>query len=284
MNADRIVAVTGATGRQGGAVTRHLLAGGWRVRALTRHPRGEPARRLATLGADVLGADMADPATLRKAFQGAHGVFSVQNPMICGVAEEIVQGRNVADAAAQAGVRHLVYASAGVGRSGTGIGSWESKLQVQAYLEQLGVPFTVTRPMGFMELMTDRAFYPQVSTWNLMPRLMGADRPVGWLCVDDLGAVVAKLFADPDRFVGADLQLVADVRSIAECRVLWKEATGRAPRRLPMPVGLFERFVGTDLTTMWRWLSTAEFPMETAPTRELLPEALTVPEWLSRRP
>jgi uncharacterized protein YbjT (DUF2867 family) len=35
---DRTIVVTGATGLQGGAVTRHLLANRWRVRALTRSP------------------------------------------------------------------------------------------------------------------------------------------------------------------------------------------------------------------------------------------------------
>ncbi|HZB48287.1 MAG TPA: NmrA family NAD(P)-binding protein, partial [Mycobacteriales bacterium] len=44
MTGDRIVVVTGATGRQGGAVTRHLLADGWRVRALTRRPERRRAR------------------------------------------------------------------------------------------------------------------------------------------------------------------------------------------------------------------------------------------------
>jgi hypothetical protein len=45
---------------------------------------------------------------------------------------------------------------------------------------------------------------------------------------------------------------------------------------------LFERFVGTDLTTMWRLLRTAEFDMSTEATREILPGALTVRDWLVR--
>jgi hypothetical protein len=49
-----------------------------------------------------------------------------------------------------------------------------------------------------------------------------------------------------------------------------------------MPVWLFERFVGTDLTTMWRWLRTAEFDLSPAITREILPQALTIRDWLTR--
>ena len=282
-NADRIVAVTGATGRQGGAVAGHLLEAGWRVRALTRNPGGEPARRLAALGADVVGADMADRAALVRAFRGAYGVYSVQNPMISGLEAEVRQGTNVGEAAREAAVQHVVYASAGVGRTGTGVGSWESKETVQAHLEALGLRLTVLRPMAFMEIMTDRAFFPAVAMWSLMPKLTGADLPIGWISVDDLGAVALRAFAEPDRFVGAELQLTADVQSNAECREIWRDVTGRWPRRFPMPVPMFERFVGTDLTTMWRWLRTANLDIDPAPTREILPTASTVREWLTRR-
>ena len=280
---DRVVAVTGATGRQGGAVAHHLLAEGWRVRALTRKPDGGAARRLAARGAEVVAADMDDRAALVRAFRGAYGVFSVQNPMISGLEAEVRQGRNVGEAAREAGVQHVVYASAGVGGQGTGIGSWESKAAVQAHLGALGLQLTVLRPMAFMEIMIDRAFYPAVAMWYLMPKLTGADLPIGWISVEDVGAVALRAFADPDRFVGADLQLTADVRSNAECREIWRTVTGRRPRRFPMPIAVFERFVGTDLTTMWRWLATASLHIDPAPTREILPTASSVETWLTKR-
>lgn len=280
---DRVVAVTGATGRQGGAVARHLLTARWRVRAVTRRPQGPAARALAALGAEVVRADMMDKAELAHAFRGVHGVYSVQNFMPGGTDAEIVQGKNVADAAKATGVQHIVYGSAGTGATDTGIPSWDSKLAVQAYLQALDLPVTVLRPMAFMELMTDKGFYPPVSTWSLLPKLMGPDRPLGWISVDDLGAIAARAFAAPDRFVGADLSVVADVQSIAQCRMLWSEVYGRRPRSVPMPVWMFERFVGSDLVKMWRWLRTAQFDIDPAPTRALLPTALTVREWLVRQ-
>ncbi len=280
---EQTVVVFGATGRQGGAVARHLLADGWRVRAVTRKPGSTAAQALAGAGADVVRADMADPVTLRSAMAGAHCVFSVQNPIISGLAGEVTQGRNVGDAAAAAGVRHVVYGSAGTGEPGTGIGSWESKLAVQAHLESLGLPLTVLRPMAFMELMTDKAFYPPVAVWHVMPTLMGGDRPVQWLSVDDFGAVVARVLAEPDRFVGADLPLASNVRTIDECRTMWREVFGRAPRRFPMPVWLFEKVAGTDLTTMWRWLRTHPTDVDTATTTALVPTARTVREWILER-
>jgi uncharacterized protein YbjT (DUF2867 family) len=283
MEVDRIVAVTGATGRQGGAVARHLLADGWRVRALTRKPSSEPAHKLAELGAEIISVDMMDPGSLVGAFQDAHGVFSVQNPMISGLEAEVTQGKNVADVAKSAGVDHLVYGSAGNGVHGTGIGSWESKVAVEAHMRQLDLPVTILRPNAFMEVMSDKAFYPAVAAWHVMPRLMGADRPVTWICVDDVGAIAAKVFGDPDSFIGKELKLTSDLRTIAECREIWRDVTGRAPRRSPMPVWLFERFVGTDLTTMWRWLRHSDVPVDPADTHRLLPTASTVEQWLTRR-
>jgi uncharacterized protein YbjT (DUF2867 family) len=278
------IVVTGATGRQGGAVTRHLLRDGWRVRALTRKTDGAKAKALSALGAEVVRADMGDRASLLAALRGARGVYSVQNPMVSGPEAEVRQGMLVADVAKEVGVGHLVYGSAGTGQAGTGIGSWESKLAVERHIQALGVPATVLRPMAFMELMTDKGYFPAASTWHVMPRLMGEARPVGWLSVDDLGAIAAKVFAAPDRFVGVDLKLAGDVQTIDACRALHREVVGKAPRRFPMPVWLFERIVGTDLTTMWRWLRTAEIDLGTATARAIHPGALTVREWLSRQP
>jgi uncharacterized protein YbjT (DUF2867 family) len=278
-----VVVVTGATGRQGGAVARHLLSDDWRVRVVTRRPDGPAARALAALGAEVVRADMMKKSELMPAFRDAYGVYSVQNFMLGGTDAEIMQGKNVADAARATGVQHIVYGSAGTGATDTGIGSWNSKLTVAAYIRALGLPLTVLRPMAFMELMTDRDFFPPVSTWSLMPRLMGADRPVGWVCVDDLGAIAARAFAEPGRFVDAEVDLASDVQSIAECRQIWSDVFGRPPRRIPMPVWMFRRFVGSDLLTMWRWLGAAQLDFDPTPTRRLLPTALTVREWLVRR-
>jgi hypothetical protein len=122
-----------------------------------------------------------------------------------------------------------------------------------------------------------------VGVWHLMPKLMGGDRPVPWLCADDFGAVAARAFAEPDRFVGADLSLASDVRTIDECRVLWRSVFGRSPRGFPMPIWLFRRFVGDDLLVMWRWLRDRPVETDGAVTLEIVPSAKSVRDWLSSR-
>ncbi|WP_328992734.1 NmrA/HSCARG family protein [Kribbella sp. NBC_01245] len=283
MDDDKLVAVTGATGRQGGAVLRHLLADGWQVRALTRTPNSIRAQALKDLGAEVVACDMADRDSLVKAFAGARGVYSVQNPMIAGFDGEVAQGKNVADAAKAAGVLHVVYGGAGPGLPGTGVDSWESKLIVADYVRELGIPLTVLRPMAFMELMTDKDLYPPVAMWRLMPKFAGADTPIPWLAVDDLGVIAARVFADPETFVGTDLPLAGEIRSVEYCRQTWQRVMGRAPRSFPMPVWLFERFTGKDLTTMWRWLARNEVSVDPQETSALLGSVTTVERFVAAR-
>jgi uncharacterized protein YbjT (DUF2867 family) len=281
----RPIVVTGATGLQGGAVTRHLLRDSWHVRAFTRDASSKQAQVLAELGAEVVQGDMGDAASLQPVFEGAYGIYSVQNPFIGGPLHEIRQGKNVADVAKDVGVEYLVYGSAGTGEKGTGVPSWETKLQIEDHIKALDLPLTILRPTAFMEVMTHRKFFPAIGAWQVMPTLMGSSRRLPWLCTEDLGAIAARAFADPHSFVGMDLTLVSDVQSLDECRSIYREVMGRNPRRLPMPVWLFERFgfVGKDLTTMWRWLRTGDVDLETAPTRKIHPDALTVRGWLSRQ-
>ena len=281
----RTIVVTGATGLQGGAVAPRLLEDGWQVRGLTRNPASKRAQALGALGAEVVQGDMAEAASLRRAFEGAYGIYSVQNPFIGGPEQEVRQGKNVAEVARDVGVELLVYGSAGTGRKGTGVPSSETKLQIEDHMKALELPLTILRPTAFMELMTHKKFFPPVAAWQVMPKLMGSSRRLPWLCTEDLGVIGAEAFADPHSFAGKDLTLATDVRSLDECRSIYREVIGRNPRRLPMPVWLFERFgfVGKDLTTMWRWLRTGHVDLDTAPTRAIHPEALTVGDWLSKR-
>jgi uncharacterized protein YbjT (DUF2867 family) len=281
----RTIVVTGATGLQGGAVARYLLIHDWHVRGLTRNAASEQAKALAAIGVEVVQGDMNDAASLRPVFAGAYGVYSVQNPYIGGPEAEVTQGTNVADVARESGVQHLVYGSAGTGKAGTGIPSWETKLRVEEHMRALGLPLTILRPMAFMELMTGKKFFPHIAAWHVMPAIMGPSRPVGWICTDDLGEIAAKAFASPHEFIGKELALASDVQSLEQCRAIYREVMGASPPRFPLPTWLFKRFgfVGTDLTTMWQWLQTGTIDLDTTLTRTILPDALTVRAWLSKR-
>lgn len=131
--------VTGATGREGSAVVRHLIQGGAHVKGLTRNPQSMKAKRISDLGAELVTGDMNDLNRLKTIFEGASGVYSMQNPYTSSFAAEVQQGKNVADAARATGVAHIVQGSAGFGEK-SGIPSWDSKLEIQEYMQSQGCP------------------------------------------------------------------------------------------------------------------------------------------------
>lgn len=66
----KIIAVTGATGSQGGGVVNVMSkTPGWKVRAVTRNPQSESAKKLAERGFEVVQASMDDEESLKKAFE-----------------------------------------------------------------------------------------------------------------------------------------------------------------------------------------------------------------------
>ncbi|HEX6435428.1 MAG TPA: NmrA/HSCARG family protein, partial [Gemmatimonadales bacterium] len=111
----KIIAVIGATGAQGGGLVRAILAdrsGGFAVRAVTRNPDSEKGQALRAAGAEVVAADLDNPATLSKAFAGAYGAFCVTNFWEHFSPErELTQAGNMAQAAKAAGVQHVIWST-----------------------------------------------------------------------------------------------------------------------------------------------------------------------------
>jgi uncharacterized protein YbjT (DUF2867 family) len=276
----KTIVVIGATGRQGVQVAKNLTQQGWRVRGITRKPESTKAAALKTLGVEVVKADLEDLASLEAAFENAYGVYNMQAHAPGKIEVEIRQGRNAAQAAKRTGVRHVVYGSAGPGQSKTGIEQWDAKREITQTIKDLELPLTVLRPMAFMELMSDPSYYPNSSTWYIWPKLMGTERKIPWISVQDLGAIAAKAFANPDDYIGRDLPLAADAQSLAECREIYRDVNGKYPSRFPMPMFLFEKFVGRDVPNMWRWLRTNPVSLATRQTYEVHPEAMTIPTWM----
>lgn len=281
------VLVFGATGNMGGAAARELLRRGWQVRAVTRNPQSERAQALAARGAELAQADMDDRASLEAAFDGMTRVFSVQNWAISGADGEIRQGKLVADAARAAGVRHLVYGSAGAGEPNSGIPHFDCKLVVEDYMRSLDLPVTIVRPTPFMELMSEKEYYPAMAAWGAMPKVVGWDTPLPWVAVHDIGVAVANIFADPAAWIGRDITLCGDLRSLSESRVAFQTVAGKKPRGIPLPLALFQRMAGEELVQMWRWLDRDiatrgqdQYMTLLDATREVCPQPHDVAGWL----
>src|SRR5215217_3745854 len=165
------ILVTGATGQQGGAVARALLAQGQKVRVMTRNP--EKAASLAKAGAEVVQGDLTNQAILQMALRGVHGVFAMSTPFEAGMEAEVRQGIMLADAAKQAGITHYVYTSVGSAHRNTRIPHFESKWKVEQHIRQIGLPATILRPVWFMENFTT---FAKPSAEGIMMLPMKPDR------------------------------------------------------------------------------------------------------------
>ena len=112
---DKIIAVTGATGTQGGGLVRAILADPERrftARAITRKPDSDKARALAAAGAEVVAGDADDRSSLERAFAGAHSAFLVTNFWEHFSPErELEQAAAMARATRTAGVQHAVWST-----------------------------------------------------------------------------------------------------------------------------------------------------------------------------
>ena len=167
--ADKLVLVTCATGKQGGATLRHLAKhGGFKLRAMTRKPDGDAAKALAALGAEVVAGDLDDASSLDRALAGAWGVYSVQNTWEGGVEKEEEQGKRLAKLAREKGLQRFVYASVGSAHKKTGIPHFDNKLRVEETVKALGVPVLRHHPTRLLHGEPALAVGPETrqSRWS----------------------------------------------------------------------------------------------------------------------
>jgi len=281
LQADKTVLVTGATGRQGGAVIRHMLPKGWKLRALTRNPDGHEAEALARRGIEVIGGDLEDPDSIARAAIGVYGIYSVQDFWAVGAKREVQQGKNVANAAKKADIRHCVYSSVGGAERNTKIPHWESKWEVENYIRQLGLPATVIRPVSFMETY----YIDQVEIGILKGKLadpIGGNKSYQTIATDDIGAFVALAFERPSEFIGKALEIAGSELTNVEAAKVFSRVLGKPVKfqRIPLPV--VRLLLGKELHAMFRWFNEAGYQADIPGLRRAYPEIHlhTLEEWL----
>jgi len=280
------ILVTGATGWQGGAAARRLIADGWQVRALVRTPAGPAAQALAESGIELVPGDMSDRASLDAAMRGVHGVFSVQptagypgtSPEFT-TDDEIRLGTNVADAAKAADVRHIVYTSvAGADRS-TGIRRWESKRHIEEHIKSLDLPATILRPVRFMENQSD----PQLGVSDgVLSDVFLPDIPVQLIAATDIGAFAALAFGNRKEYLGTTIELAGDELTMPQIIAAISRATGHPVTYRQIPR---EALQGRDPDAIAGWVFANEkggWQAEIPSLRARHPDLMTFDTWLDR--
>lgn len=278
-NADRLILVTGATGKQGGAVVNHLLQQGFRVRALTRDPHKPKAQALTDRGAEVVAGDLDDRASVERALEGTYGVFSVQNFYETGYEGEVRQGVSLADAAKSATVQHFVYSSVGSAYAQTRILHFDSKWEIEEHIRAIKIPYTILRPVALMENWEGQRDEIEGGklTWPLDP-----DKKLQQVSVDDLGAFAAIAFSHPDEWLGREVDLAGDESTLPELAQTFSSVIGRQVNYVQIPWEQFQQAQGDEITIMTEWFNKVGYEADIAARRKEYPGLTTFEDYLRR--
>jgi uncharacterized protein YbjT (DUF2867 family) len=281
LNADKTVLITGATGQQGGAVIRHMLAKGWKLRALTRNSGSDTALSLARQGVELAQGDLEDLPSLEHAAHGVYGIYSVQNFWKVGAKREVQQGKRLADVAKKAGVEHFVYSSVGGAELNSGIGHWATKWEVEQYIRQLGLPATMIRPAAFME----NYYLEQTEIGILQGKFtdaVRADKPYQTIAVDDIGAFVALAFDRPTEFIGQALEIAGSELTNPQAAEVFSRVLGKPVEFEELSMPVVQSVLGEEYYQMYHWFNEVGFQANIAELRRRYPEVHlhTLEEWL----
>jgi uncharacterized protein YbjT (DUF2867 family) len=204
----KTIVVAGATGRFGGIVDA-LMARGHHVRALTRTPASAAGLALREAGAEVMAADFDDGATVAAAAQGADAMFATGSAHRVGPEGELRHGLNLADAAAAAGVGHLVFVSGDGADADSPLPLFRAKHVVEERIRSVGAPHTILAPVYLMENL----FNP----WNLpflqagsFPSPIAVDQPMQQVALADVIALAVRAIEEPVEFADRRIPIASD--------------------------------------------------------------------------
>ena len=261
MDEKKIIAVVGATGAQGGGLSRAILndkSGGFRVRALTRNVGSDKAKELEKLGAEVVAVDIDDVESLKKAFHGAHGVFCVTffwehfSPE-----KELAEAKNMAEAAKQAGVRHVIWSTLedtrkwvplGDNRMPTLMGKYkvphfDAKGEANRLFTEIGLPTTFLLTSFYWENLIYFGMGPKKGPdGNLYITLPMGDKKLPGMAAEDIGKCAYGIFQKGREFIGKTVGIAGDHLTGARMAVALTKALGQEVRYNAVPPDVYRGF------------------------------------------
>ncbi|XVS66563.1 SDR family oxidoreductase [Actinosynnema sp. CA-299493] len=211
------IAVTGATGNLGGRVARRLADAGRSLSLLVRDPARAP--RLA--GATVVPAAYADHDAVRRALEGIPTVLMVSASEST---DRVDQHRAFVDAAASAGVAHLVYTSFVGAAPDATFTLARDHWATERHIEASGVGFTFLRDNLYAD------FLPGMVGDDDVLRGPAGNGRVAAVAQDDIADAATAVLTDPAAHAGRTYDLtgpaaltfhdIADVLSAATGRTI----------------------------------------------------------------
>jgi len=305
--AKKTIAVVGATGAQGSGLVRAILAdasGGFAVRALTRSPQGDKAKALAAQGAEVVAGDVDDAASLRRAFEGAHGVFCVTffwdhfSPE-----KESAQARAMAQAAKDAGVAHAIWSTLEDTRERVPVSDprmptlmgkykvphFDAKGESDRVFRDLGVPTTCLRTSFYWDNLIHFGTGPKPGPdGELVFTLPMADKKLPGIAAEDIGRCAYGVFKRGAELVGKTVGIAGEHLTGAQMAAELARALGRKVGYNAVSFDAYRGFGfpgAEDLGNMFQYK--AEFEKEYCAARDLQfsrslnPQLQTFAQWLA---
>ncbi|KAM5344542.1 hypothetical protein ACJ41O_013077 [Fusarium nematophilum] len=281
--------VTGATGKQGGALISSILAstqGSFNIIGVTRNSASDGARRLAALpGVSVIEGDFSDVSAIFAQVGPVWGVFSV----LVNSDDEERYGKAMVDGAVSHGVQHFVYASGdrgGPAKSNfdpTNVKNFAAKYNIekhliaQATLSPQQMTYTILRPVTFFENLTadihGRGF---VRMWEQL-----GTKKLQFVATSDIGWFAARSFLDPATHAGAAITIAGDELTQPEADAIFKQVTGQSMPIGPCVIANTVKLVLRDTAgDMFRWFGEHGYGGDVEACRKMYPGIKNFRDWI----
>jgi uncharacterized protein YbjT (DUF2867 family) len=189
----------------------------------------------------------------------------------------VKQGKLAADAAKAAGVQHFVYSSVGAAHRGMGQSHFSSKLEIEDHIKAIGLPYTIFRPVAFMDNYNWSR--PQITNGTFGAIGLRPDKGLQIIAVDDVGAFVALAFEHPEEYLGKTIELGGDELTEAQIAETFTKVIGRpvtlAPRQ-PRPGGPAD----AEMVAMYNFFNGKGYDADIPALRQIYPKLKTLEQWL----
>lgn len=304
----KIIAVFGATGAQGGGVVRAILRdpqGGFVARAITRNADGEKARELAKMGAEVVSADIDDPDSMKKAFDGVYGAYCVTffwghfSPE-----KEIAEVQAMATAAKSAALKHVIWSTLEDTRKWCPLSDpslptlhgkykvphFDGKGEANHFFTDLGVPTTFLLTSFYWDNFIGFGMGPQRGPdGKLAITLPMGDKKLPGIAAEDIGKCAYGIFKRGNEFIGKTVAISGENLTGAEMAAGFSELLGQEVRYNSISPDAYRAlgFPGADdLGNMFQFKRDFEDyycgARSLAVSRALNPELQTYEDWLAQ--
>jgi uncharacterized protein YbjT (DUF2867 family) len=277
------ILVLGATGNQGGAVTRQLISKGFPVRAFTRNPESTKGRELKNAGAEVMQGDLSDAPSVDRALNGIWGVFAVFTSMEKGIKWEEDTAKQFINSAKKAGIQHFVYSSVASANRKTGAAMMDTKARIEESVKKAGFPsFTIMRPVSFMEN------YLSPMAWQNIEqgRLTGTYRPktkMQLVAVEDIGRMGCMCFERYSDMNKAAFDFAGDEKTLPEIAEILTRVLGWKVEYVQTPIEDLRK-MNPDFAAMSEWVDKNGYDVNIPQmTRKYGMKLLTFDEWAATK-